>query len=110
VGDPVAGTAAVSGGCGQLLRAFGGQGGYRQRNPWAAAADLRQAGPHRPGRVDPLDAQQYRDSAAVTELKQFERRGDSLTIDHGWREVADATLEWLEANTGPSEPTEAVTA
>ena len=43
---------------------------------------------------------QYRDSTAVTELKQFEGRGHSLTIDHGWREVADATLEWLKANLG----------
>jgi hypothetical protein len=43
---------------------------------------------------------QYRDSTAVTELKQFERRGHSLTIDSGWREVADATLEWLETMTG----------
>jgi pimeloyl-ACP methyl ester carboxylesterase len=47
---------------------------------------------------------QYRDSAAVTELKQFEGRGHSLTIDHGWREVADATLEWLKANLGQPEP------
>ncbi|MEV6824029.1 alpha/beta fold hydrolase [Amycolatopsis sp. NPDC051102] len=38
---------------------------------------------------------QYRDSTAVTELKQFEGRGHSLTIDHGWREVADAVLGWL---------------
>lgn len=38
---------------------------------------------------------QYRDSAAVTELKQFEGRGHSLTIDSGWREVADAVLGWL---------------
>ncbi|MDM7832604.1 alpha/beta hydrolase [Cellulomonas edaphi] len=38
---------------------------------------------------------QYRDSTAVTELRQFEGRGHSLTIDHGWREVADATLTWL---------------
>ncbi len=53
---------------------------------------------------------QYRDSAAVTELKQFEGRGHSLTIDHGWREVADATLEWLEANTGQREPTGAAPA
>jgi pimeloyl-ACP methyl ester carboxylesterase len=43
---------------------------------------------------------QYRDSEAVTELKQFEGRGHSLTVDHGWREVADATLEWLAANLG----------
>ena len=38
---------------------------------------------------------QYRDSAAVTELKQFEGRGHSLTIDHGWQEIADAILAWL---------------
>jgi pimeloyl-ACP methyl ester carboxylesterase len=47
---------------------------------------------------------QYRDSAAVTELKQFEGRGHSLTIDHGWREVADATLEWLTAHIGQPGP------
>jgi pimeloyl-ACP methyl ester carboxylesterase len=40
---------------------------------------------------------QYRDSTAVTELKQFEGRGHSLTIDSGWREVAEAVLEWLKA-------------
>ncbi len=41
---------------------------------------------------------QYRHSAAVTELKQFAGRGHSLTIDHGWAEVADATLQWLKAH------------
>jgi alpha-beta hydrolase superfamily lysophospholipase len=50
---------------------------------------------------------QYRDSTAVTELKQFEGRGHSLTIDSGWREVADATLAWLDAMTGQSIPVEA---
>lgn len=40
---------------------------------------------------------QYRDSTAVTELKQFEGRGHSLTIDTGWKEVADTVLEWLHA-------------
>jgi len=38
---------------------------------------------------------QYRSSSAVTELKQFEGRGHSLTVDHGWRDVADAVLAWL---------------
>lgn len=38
---------------------------------------------------------QYRDSVAVTELKQFEGRGHSLTIDGGWKDVAGAVLEWL---------------
>ncbi len=39
---------------------------------------------------------QYRDSLAVTELLEFEDRGHSLVIDHGWKEVATTCLEWLE--------------
>lgn len=38
---------------------------------------------------------QYRDSTAITHLKKFEGRGHSLTIDHGWRDVADEVLDWL---------------
>jgi alpha-beta hydrolase superfamily lysophospholipase len=41
---------------------------------------------------------QYRDSAAITELKQFEGRGHSLTVDAGWKEVADEVLDWLKTN------------
>lgn len=37
----------------------------------------------------------YRHSLSVTEFKQFEGRGHSLTIDHGWREVAESVLGWL---------------
>jgi pimeloyl-ACP methyl ester carboxylesterase len=40
---------------------------------------------------------QYRHSAAVTELQRFQGRGHSLTIDHGWKDVADATLQWLKS-------------
>jgi pimeloyl-ACP methyl ester carboxylesterase len=39
---------------------------------------------------------QYRHSTAVTELVEFEDRGHSLTIDHGWHEVAAACLKWLD--------------
>jgi alpha-beta hydrolase superfamily lysophospholipase len=39
---------------------------------------------------------QYRDSAAVTELKQFEGHGHSLTIDSGWKQVADDIQDWLK--------------
>ncbi len=39
---------------------------------------------------------QYRRSYAVTDLLEFKDRGHSLTIDSGWREVADSCLEWLE--------------
>jgi pimeloyl-ACP methyl ester carboxylesterase len=38
---------------------------------------------------------QYRHSDAVTDLREFPDRAHSLTIDHGWREVADSCLGWL---------------
>jgi non-heme chloroperoxidase len=37
----------------------------------------------------------YRGSSAVTDLRSFPDRGHSLTIDSGWREVADSVLGWL---------------
>jgi len=40
---------------------------------------------------------QYRHSLAVTELRQFAGRGHSLVIDHGWREIANVCLDWLDA-------------
>jgi pimeloyl-ACP methyl ester carboxylesterase len=39
----------------------------------------------------------YADSPAVTELLEFDDRGHSLTIDAGWKDVADASLRWLES-------------
>src|SRR5215208_1041420 len=39
----------------------------------------------------------YRNSSAVTEFKEFAGRGHSLTIDSGWRELADYILGWLNA-------------
>jgi len=37
----------------------------------------------------------YGKSAAVTEFRQFPDRGHSLTVDSGWRDVAQASLDWL---------------
>lgn len=39
----------------------------------------------------------YRGSGAVTEFKEFARRGHSLTIDSGWREIAEYCLIWLQS-------------
>ena len=39
----------------------------------------------------------YGKSSAVTELKEFAGRGHSLTIDSGWRELAEYILTWLKA-------------
>jgi pimeloyl-ACP methyl ester carboxylesterase len=38
---------------------------------------------------------QYRHSDAVTDIFEFPDRAHSLTIDHGWRDVADKCLSWL---------------
>src|SRR5580692_4279810 len=38
----------------------------------------------------------YRHSRATTELTEFPDRGHSLTIDSGWRAVADQCLAWLD--------------
>jgi pimeloyl-ACP methyl ester carboxylesterase len=39
----------------------------------------------------------------ITDYREFEGRGHSLTIDSGWRDVADAALEWLDAQGLPGE-------
>jgi pimeloyl-ACP methyl ester carboxylesterase len=39
---------------------------------------------------------QYRHSHAVNDLIEFPDRGHSLTIDHGWRDVARTCLDWLD--------------
>ena len=49
-----------------------------------------------PEAITKSTAKLYRDSGAVTDLIEFPDRGHSLTIDSGWRQVADACLEWLE--------------
>ena len=40
---------------------------------------------------------QYAKSAAVTDFHEFSGKGHSLTVDHGWGEVADVALTWLKA-------------
>ncbi|CAN5497348.1 alpha/beta fold hydrolase [soil metagenome] len=37
----------------------------------------------------------YKKSDAITDFHEFAGRGHSLTIDHGWREVADTSLSWM---------------
>ena len=51
-----------------------------------------------PDKVTRSTLKQYRDSTAVTELEQFEGRGHSLTVDSGWKDIAEAVLEWLKVN------------
>ena len=48
-----------------------------------------------PPAISRSTVKQYRHSSAVTDHREFPDRGHSLTIDGGWRDVADAVLGWL---------------
>jgi pimeloyl-ACP methyl ester carboxylesterase len=49
-----------------------------------------------PESVTRATLKQYRHSEAVTDIMTFPDRAHSLTIDSGWREVADTCLAWLK--------------
>ena len=49
-----------------------------------------------PAAISKSTYKQYRTSKAVTDIKGFADRGHSLTIDHGWLEVAESVLAWLK--------------
>jgi pimeloyl-ACP methyl ester carboxylesterase len=48
-----------------------------------------------PSAITHAECKKYRRSDAVTELHEFPDRAHSLTIDSGWRDVADVALAWL---------------
>ena len=49
-----------------------------------------------PEAVTKATLKQYRHSEATTDILEFADREHSLTIDHGWRDVAQAALDWLK--------------
>jgi pimeloyl-ACP methyl ester carboxylesterase len=49
-----------------------------------------------PAAISTATRRLYHKSPAVTDFRDFADRGHSLTIDHGWREVADYVLNWLK--------------
>jgi len=49
-----------------------------------------------PESVTRATLKQYRHSDAVTDLIDFPDRAHSLTIDHGWHDVAETCLSWLK--------------
>lgn len=53
--------------------------------------------PHPSAIGTPAAYQLYRKSPTVTDYKVFADRGHSLTIDRGWKEVANASLSWLKS-------------
>ena len=51
--------------------------------------------PPRPAAIIRSTRKLYHKSPAITDLREFNDRGHSLTIDHRWREIADEVLSWL---------------
>ncbi len=49
-----------------------------------------------PEAVTRATLKQYRHSDAITEIHEFADRAHSLTIDSGWRDVAQTSLSWLK--------------
>jgi non-heme chloroperoxidase len=49
-----------------------------------------------PVAISTATRRQYHKSPAVADFRDFSDRGHSLTIDHGWREVAEYVLTWLK--------------
>ncbi len=39
----------------------------------------------------------YKRGGAAVELRTYEDRGHSAPFDHGWRDLADDTLTWLDS-------------
>ena len=93
---PGAGQAAVRGGGGELQPALPGEGRHRQQDRGPLLLIIGGKDHTVPEAVTKATLKQYRHSDAVTDLLEFPDRGHSLTIDHGWREVADACLTWLK--------------
>jgi predicted esterase len=48
-----------------------------------------------PAAITRSTRKQYSRSPAVTDYREFQDRGHSITMDSGWHEVADAALSWL---------------
>ena len=81
---------------------------FSPHSPAAVATDNAERGPlllvmggrdHTvPEAITRSTLKQYRHSTALTDLVEFADRGHSLTIDAGWRDVAERALAWLAHN------------
>jgi pimeloyl-ACP methyl ester carboxylesterase len=80
--------------------------GYSGDSPTEVAADTDARGPlllvlgrqdHKAaGAITKAALKASRHTRAKTDVLELPDRGPSLTIDHGWREVAEACLAWLD--------------
>jgi non-heme chloroperoxidase len=62
----------------------------------AAADPRRREGPHRPWAIANAAYKRQRRNESVTEIERIPNRGHSLTIDHGWPEVARKAIDFVK--------------
>ena len=91
------GLPAIPGGQRQLQPARADEGRHKERRPRTGASHPGRQDRTVPEAISKSTYKQYRHSEATTELTEFADRGHSLTIDHGWREIAGSVLSWLKA-------------
>ena len=72
------------------------EGEHREQDPRTAAAHRRRRHHSVPVAITTSTRKLYHKSPAITDFIEFPDRGHSRTIDHGWREVAQAALDWLK--------------
>ena len=88
---------AVPGRDRQLQPVDGGEGRHQEPRARAAADHLRREGSHRAlGDRERLLQEAEEEQGRVTEIVEIRGRGHALTIDSGWREVADTALEFVK--------------
>ena len=93
---PAAGAAAVPGGDGQPQPVDRGQGRHAQPQARAAARRVRRKGHTVPWAIANASFKQQKRNKGMTEIVEMPNRGHALTIDSGWREVADTALAFVE--------------
>ena len=91
----LAGQAVVRGRPGQLHPHLAGGRGHPQQGPRPAAAHRGGHDHTVPAAITTATRKLYHKSPAITDFREFPDRGHSLTIDHGWRDIAQAALDWL---------------
>jgi hypothetical protein len=96
LGDPVAGQDPVRDRFRKLHPELTCQGQHAEQDPGAAAGDRGGKDHTVPHIVSTSTRRLYNRSPAITDFREFPDRGHSLTIDHGWRDVAQEVLDWLK--------------
>ena len=80
-----------------------GEGEHEEPRPWPSADHRGREGPHGARAIAHAAYKRQRRNPGVTEIVKIPNRGHALTIDHGWREVAQTALDFVKRSS-PDDP------